>query len=442
MMVQPSPERLVRSGAAVMVFCLTALAATGAQTPHRAAAAAATRGTRLGFDAGRLTRIDSVLQRAVDRSEIAGAVALVLEDGETVYEKAFGWADREANRPMKPDAIFRIASQTKALTSVAALSLVEEGKLSLDDPVSRFIPDFEHTTVAVRADSGRAIVPAKRRITIHDLLTHTAGVSYGTDSLVAPLYAASGLGPAAGWGWYTADKKEPICLTMERLATLPFVSQPGERFVYGYSTDILGCVIERVTGQPLDEVIRTRITGPLAMKDTYFYLPTANRARLTAVYSSGPEMKIVRAPDGPKGQGDYVDGPRRSFSGGAGLLSTARDYARFLQMLLNDGTLDGARVLGPKTVALLTSNQTGTLFSQTGQAFSLGFRVLERPGADGRIESVGTFGWGGAYGSTYEVDPKEHLVLVFMIQLLPSRSSVPQEFPTLVYQALVDPRSR
>ena len=440
-MVRPSPGRLVRSGAALVV-CLTALATARAQSSPLPATAAAARGTRLGFDAARLTRIDSVLQRAVDRAEIGGAVALVVKDGETVYEKAFGWADREANRPMKTDAIFRIASQTKALTSVALLSLVEEGKVSLDDPVSRFIPAFEHTTVALRADTGRAIVPAKRRITIHDLLTHTSGISYGTDSLVAPLYAAVGLGPAAGWGWYTADKKEPICLTMERLATLPFVAQPGERFVYGYNTDILGCVVERITGLPLDEVIRTRITGPLAMKDTYFYLPPANRARLTAVYASGPEMKIVRAPDGPKGQGEYVDGPRRSFSGGAGLLSTARDYARFLQMLLNGGALDGARILGPKTVALMTTNQTGTLFSQTGQGFSLGFRILEQPGADGRIESVGTFGWGGAYGSSYEVDPKEHLVLVFMIQLLPSRSGVPPQFPTLVYQALVDPRSR
>src|SRR5206468_12474311 len=147
------------------------------------------------------------------------------------------------------------------------------GKVTLNDPVSKFIPEFEHTTVAVRTDSGRVIVPARRRITIHDLLTHTAGISYGTDSLVAPLYAAAGLGPAAGWGWYTADKGDPICLTMERLAALPFVAQPGDRFVYGYNTDILGCVVERVAGAPLDEVIRSRITGPLGMKDTHFFLP-------------------------------------------------------------------------------------------------------------------------------------------------------------------------
>ena len=401
----------------------------------------ATHGTRLGFDLARLTRIDSVMQRAVDRSEIGGAVALVLKDGQTVYERAFGWSDRESKRPMTTDAIFRIASQTKALTSVAVMSLVEEGKLTLNDPVSRFIPDFEHTTVAVRTDTGRAIVPARRPITIHDLLTHTAGISYGTDSLVSPLYAAAGLGPAAGWGWYTADKKEPICLTIERLATLPFVAQPGERFVYGYNTDILGCVVERVAGAPLDEVVRARITAPLGMKDTYFYLPQDRKARLSTVYASGPDMRIARAPEGPRGQGNYVEGPRRSFGGGAGLVSTARDYARFLQMLLNGGTLDGARILSPKTVALMTTNQTGSLYAQPGQGFGLGFSVLELPGAGGRIESVGTFGWGGAYGSTYEVDPKEHLVLVFMIQMLPNRSDVAMKFPTLVYQALVEPRS-
>jgi CubicO group peptidase (beta-lactamase class C family) len=427
--------------AIAMLLLGTISGASGAQVTRRPAAPAApSRALRLGFDTIRLTRIDSLMQRAVDRSEIAGAVALVLRDGQTVYERAFGWADREAKRKMTTDAIFRIASQTKALTSVAVMSLVEEGKITLNDPVSRFIPDFEHTTVAVRADTSRGIVPARRRITIRDLLTHTAGISYGTDSIVAPLYAAAGLGPAAGWGWYTADKKEPICLTIERLATLPFVAQPGERFVYGYNTDILGCVVERVTGAPLDEVIRTRITDPLGMKDTHFFLPPDKRARLAAVYMNGADMKITRSPDGPRGQGDYVDGPRRSFSGGAGLLSTARDYARFLQMLLNGGTLDGARILGPKTVQLMTTNQTGTLYSQTGQGFGLGFSLLLQPGADGRVESVGSYGWGGAYGSTYDVDPKERLVVVFMIQLLPSRSNVAATFPMLVYQALVEPR--
>jgi CubicO group peptidase (beta-lactamase class C family) len=227
---------------------------------------------------------------------------------------------------------------------------------------------------------------------------------------------------------------------MERLATLPFVAQPGERWVYGYSTDVLGCVIERVSGMPLDVFVRTRITEPLGMHDTHFFLPLEKRARLATVYMSGADGRAARAPAGPRGQGEYVDGPRRNFSGGAGLLSTAHDYARFLQMLLNGGTLDGVRLLAPRTVALMTSNQVGTLLSTEGEGFGLGFRTIEREGANGRVESPGTFSWGGAYASQYEVDPRQHLVLVFMIQQIPDRSGIATRFPMVVYQALVDPR--
>jgi CubicO group peptidase (beta-lactamase class C family) len=175
------------------------------------------------------------------------------------------------------------------------------------------------------------------------------------------------------------------------------------------------------------------------MKDTQFYVPPEKRDRLVAVYAAS-DSALARAPEGPKGQGNYVEGPRKSFSGGAGLVSTARDYARFLQMLLDGGASAGVRVLGPKTVALMTTNQTGTLFSQNGEGFGLGFRLLLNAGAEGRPESVGTFGWGGAYGSQYEVDPKEHLVLVYMINQLPNRSDLGARFPMLVYQALVEPR--
>lgn len=396
--------------------------------------------THHGFSILRLARIDSLMQRAVNRGEIAGAVALVRQDGRTVYERAVGWSDKAASRPMRVDDIFRIASQTKALTSVGIMSLVEEGKLELNDPVSRYIPAYERTTVVTQSDTGRVVRPARRQITIRDLLTHTAGISYGTDSLVSAAYAGASLGPAAGWGWYTADKDEPVCTTMERLATLPFVAQPGERFVYGYSTDILGCVIERVSGMSVDAFLRTRIIEPLGMRDTYFFLPADKRGRLAVVYASTGDSTIARAPDGARGQGHYVDGPRRNFSGGAGLVSTAADYGRFLQMLLNGGSLDGVRILAPSTVALMTSNQTGTLFSQTGEGFGLGFSILERAGANGRVESPGTYGWGGAYASSYGVDPQERLVLVFLMQQLPNRSRVGARFPMLVYQALVEAR--
>lgn len=395
-----------------------------------------------GFDASRLARIDQALQAYVDNNEIAGAVALVLRDGRPVYEKAVGWADKESGRRMTTDAIFRIASQSKAITSTAVLMLVEEGKISLQDPVSRFIPEFAHTTVATRADTGRVISPAKRQITIHDLLTHTAGISYGTDSLVARLYAAKALGPAAGWGWYTADKNEPICTTMERLASLPFVSQPGERWVYGYNIDILGCVVERASGMPLDQFIRTRITDPLGMKDTYFFIPPEKKQRLVTVYMNDSAGRLQRAPEGARGQGHYVDGPRRNFSGGAGLLSTAHDYARFLQMIANGGQLEGARILAPHTVMLMTSNQSDTLFKVFSpcDGFGLGFEVHERAGCD-EMASVGSYNWGGAYGSSYMVDPKEHLVIVFMENRLPRKSDPGDSFRNFVYQALVEPRS-
>src|SRR5438093_841642 len=381
------------------------------------------------LSAERLARIDRLFQQYVDEGRVGGAVALVLQDGKPVYERAFGWRDKEAGSKMTTDAIFRIASQTKALTSTAILSLMEEGKIGLNDPAGRFIPAFSKTTVAVQNGQDVQIVPARRAITIRDLLTHTAGISYGTNQSVASQYETKGLGPAAGYGWYTADKDEPICTTMERLATLPFMSQPGEAWVYGYNTDILGCIAERASGMPLDELIRTRITGPLGMKDTQFFLQAVQRDRLAAVYASGTDGKIARAPDGARGQGHYVDGPRRSFAGGAGLLSTARDYARFLEMIRNGGAVDGVRILSPRTVELMTTNQVGTLHSTTGLGFGLGFETTDRYGANG-LDSVGAFGWGGAYGSVYRLDPKDLLGLVLSIQLSPNRSCIRDRVPT------------
>jgi len=401
-----------------------------AQTKPRAAAA--------GLDPARTARIDQLLTRYVDENRIAGAVALVLRDGKPVYQRAVGWADKEAGRKMTDNTLFRIASQTKAFTSTAVLALVEEGKIGITQQVGDFIPTFKRTTVVMRDDAGAiTTVPTRRAITIADLLTHTAGISYGTDATVAAQYREKGLGPAAGNGWYTADKDEPICVTMERLGTLPFVAQPGTAFVYGYNTDILGCIVEKASGMPLDEFIRTRITQPLGLKDTRFYVPPAERDRLAAVYGSGPDGKIVRAPEGSKGQGHYVEGPRKSFAGGAGLTSTAHDYARFLEMIRNGGALDGVRILAPRTVELMTTNQSGTLHSTTGLGFGFGFETVDRYGASGLAE-VGAFGWGGAYGTTYQVDPKSHMVIVLMIQLMPNATDIQPKFSNAVYQSLVD----
>jgi CubicO group peptidase (beta-lactamase class C family) len=387
-----------------------------------------------GFDPMRLRRLDAYMQEQVDSARIGGAVALVLRDGQVVYERAVGWSDREARRRMTTDAMFRIASQTKALTSVAIMMLVEEGKLALNNPVGRFIPSYSRTTVMVDG----TVVPARRPITIRDLLTQTAGISYGSDSSVASLYRARKLGPVAGWGgWYIADRDEPVCATMDTLATLPFVRQPGDAWVYGYATDILGCVVERVSGMSLDEFFRTRITGPLGMNDTHFFVPIPKTDRLVAVYASDSTNHIVRAPDGALGQGHFVSGPRRIHSGGAGLVSTARDYGRFLQMLLNGGELDGVRILSPAAVQVMATNQVGALYPVAGQGFGLGFSIVERMGADNTLVSEGTYGWGGAYGSQYRIDPVERVILVFMMNQIPNRSDIASKFPTLVYQALV-----
>jgi CubicO group peptidase (beta-lactamase class C family) len=424
----------------VTVAAGAALFAQQTQAPPAAArvtGATAARATTAGLATERLVRIDEVLQSYVDRDLLAGAVALVLRDGRPAYQKAVGWADKEARVPMRMDTMFRIASQTKAITSVAALTLVEEGKLSLSDQVGKYIPSFAKTTVAVRSASGTSIVPAKRPITIRDLLTHTSGISYGVEPHIASQYSAKGLGPAAGNGWYLADKKEPICDVTERLGTLPFVAQPGQAWVYGYSTDVLGCVIERVAGQPLDDVIAARVTRPLGMSDTRFFLPSDQRARLATVYASSENGRAIRAPEGPRGQGSYVDGPRRTFAGGAGLVSTARDYGRFLEMIRGDGTLDGVRILLPRTVALMRTNQVGTLHSANGLGFGLGFETTDRSGANG-LDDVGSYGWGGAYATMYRIDPRARLVIVLMVQQLPNTTDVRQKYPTTVYQALMD----
>jgi CubicO group peptidase (beta-lactamase class C family) len=393
----------------------------------------------VGMSAERLNRLSSTLQQFVDQERAAGIVSIVVRQGKVVELEAFGKRDIESGTPMQKDTIFRIASMSKAITSLATMMLLEEGKLLLSDRVSKFIPSFKKTTVMVAPPPGAlagtpvSVVPAKREITIRDLLTHTAGISYGSGPAEA-LYKSANVHM-----WYFADKAEPIAATIDRLAALPFDAQPGEKYVYGFNTDILGVVVEKASGMSLDEFLATRIFKPLKMVDTHFYLPPAKRDRLATVYSMVDD-KLVRAPDAGTGQGAYVDGPRQSFSGGAGLLSTASDYARFLQMLLNGGELDGVRLLSPKTVELMTSNHTGTLFNEGRTGFGLGFEVIEHLGRAGIPGSVGLFSWGGAYHTAFWADPRERLAAVLMTQLLPAgNSDLHGKFRALVYQAILAP---
>ena len=423
----PVPRLLLL--APVVFIVLSALAPAGAQdllpgVPESVA-----------VSSDRLNRLDEAMERYVSDERVAGAVVLVSRRSRVIYHKAFGMSDIESGARMQKNAIFRIASQTKAIVSAGVLALQEQGKLLIRDRLGRHLPEFRETTVAVEDAKGAyEVVPTKRPIELRDLLTHTAGISYGN-------------GPAKDhWegagiqGWYFADRSEPVGTTVARMAALPFDAHPGERWVYGYNTDILGAVVERVSGQPLDVFLRETILEPLGMDDTHFYLPPSKADRLATVYSAS-EGGLDRAPDPGHmvGQGHYFKGPRASFSGGAGLVSTARDYSRFLQMMLNGGTLDGTRVLSRKTVELMTTDHLDGIKYRPGQGFGLGFYVVKDVGARGSPGTVGEFGWGGAYHSTYWVDPAEDLVVVYMTQLIPAGGEDDHgRLRSLVYQALAD----
>lgn len=420
-------------GRARVVFFATAVCLAGWSTGLSAELNAE---STLRFDAGRLERLDNVIQHHVDQKHLAGAVMYIARDGQTAHLKAFGLQDVEAGKPMATDAIFRIASMSKAVTTVAVMMLYEEGKFRLHDPLSKFLPAFANSVVAVPPPAGSpehvkfVTVKAKRPIEIRDLLTHTAGLTYGDGGLAAELYKKANLS-----GWYFADRNETIGEAIDRLATLPLHGHPGESWQYGFGTDVLGRLVEVVSGQSLDRFIEERICQPLGMKDTSFFLPVEKVSRLANVYGIENGKLVLKE---SAENSDYVHGPRKCFSGGAGLLSTIGDYGRLLQMLLNGGELDGVRLLSPKTVELMHANHTGDKYARDTHAFGLGFWVNNDPGYYGELGSKGAYGWGSAYFPQYVVDPKERLVAIFMTQLMPAGGlDLNQRFKILMYQALV-----
>ena len=406
-----------------------------------------------GMSSTRLSNIDRSFTDYIDNGKLPGSVVLVARNGKIVYHKSFGLSDMENKIPMTNDKIFRIASQTKALISVGIMMLQEEGKLLLSDSLSTHIPEFKNSKVAEKKSrksrksrKSYRIVKAKRPIRIRDLMTHTAGIGYG-------------FGPAAHlWkkadlqGWYFAHKDEPILESIRKMAKIPMEAHPGEAYVYGYNTDILGAVIEVVSGQSLDVFLKERILDPLGMVDTHFYLPKQKISRLSVVYNQ-EDYKLIRAEEnGDDGssehevtQGHYVNGPRKSFSGGAGLLSTSSDYAKFLQMLLNGGVYNDHRLLSRKSVELMTADHMngdhyeGVRFPwDWGTGFGLGFSITNDLGDRGTLGSVGEYGWGGAYHSSYFVNPEEKLVVVYFTQVVPITLDDHQKLKALVYQAIVD----
>jgi CubicO group peptidase (beta-lactamase class C family) len=353
-----------------------------------------------------------------------------VRDGKVEYHKAYGYRDIGTKAPMRTDDVFRIASQTKAITSLAAMILWEEGKFSLDDPVAKYLPEFEKQTVLVKfnpADSTYTSKPAKRSSTIRQLFTHTSGLDYadiGSDEFKA-IYAKAGLTGLGREGELLADK-------VKVLGRLPLAFEPGERFNYGLSVDVLGRLVEVWSGMPLDRFLRTRIFEPLRMTDTYFELPADRRARLVTLHSE-TDGKLDVMKDSQSGM--HPDFPARRvtyFSGGGGLSGTTADYARFLQLFLNGGELDGVRLLSRKTVEMMLTNQIPRL----QPAFGLGF-ALETPENDFRQAlSAGSFEWGGAFATTYWADPKEHLVALIYTNVLGLSFSLGDQFKVLVYSAL------
>jgi CubicO group peptidase (beta-lactamase class C family) len=398
----------------------------------------------LGFSAERLKRLGSVFQADVDKGAIPGAVVLIARNGKVVYFEAFGFQDREKRIAMKSDAIFRIASMTKPITSVALMMLVEEGKIQIDDPLEVYLPEFkDHLKVGVEKtapETGKpqlALEPPRRAPTIQDLLRHTSGFTYDVfgDTLVKQAYKAANL----------RDPNQTLAEFVSALSRLPLAYQPGTTWEYSYSTDVLGRVIEVVSGVPFDQFVADRILQPLGMNSTGFFVPEAQIERLA-------EPQVDPATGKRPVFLDVSSKPMRP-SGGGGMVSTAADYLRFSQMLLNGGELDGVRILSPRTAALMTSDhlppgtpiglggQFGALMPdlEQGQGFGLGFAVRVAPGHNPYPGSVGEFYWVGATGTTFWVDPKEKLVAIMMVQVpLTQTRHYRSLIRNLVYQALTD----
>lgn len=398
----------------------------------------------VGFSSERLGRIHETMQRWIERRQIAGAVTVVTRRGRIAHYETHGLMDVEARTPMRKDAIFRIASMSKPITGVAVMMLMEEGKLRLTDPVSRFIPEFKHTTVAV-VKPGQVLaprpagqpapgeffpapdyytVPATREITVRDLLTHTSGLESGD------------FGLRVGEKFAPRDLTKTLADQMPKLATVPLDFQPGSQWSYSQlaGMDTLGFVVEVASGMKFDRFLQARLFGPLGMTDTGFTVADDKRSRVATVYNRTPHG-IERGDTPP-----WLT-TKTYFSGGGGLWSTADDYTRFAQMLANGGELDGVRILGSRTVAYMATNQLGTLYADSGPArqglgFGLSMEVVLEPARAARQTSPGSFGWGGAFGTNFWVDPHEKLVGVLMVQT--PDSGLRRDFETAVMQALVD----
>lgn len=421
---------------------------------------------REGLSAARLEHITEQMNQAVADGVMVGGLGLIARNGRVVYEETYGLADREAGTPMRNDAIFRIYSMSKPITSVAVMMLYEQGHFFLNDPVARYLPELADLEVAVStADGGDTRITSdgtssrtegegdaeragetrepRRQPTIRDLLTHTAGFTYGVfgNTEVDKLYREAQL----------MSDDMTLETFVERLGEIPLQYEPGSRWHYSVSIDVLGRLVEAVSGMSFGEYLEKHLFEPLGMVDTGFRVPEDEWSRVAQLYSPkgtppGPGAFMAPSTSTELEVADesvsagYRPGAQFE-SGGGGLVSTARDYLRFSQMLLNGGELDGVRILSPKTVELMTSNHLGDLpmgFGQRGVGFGLGFAIAMDIGEIGELGSVGEYNWGGAAGTRFWIDPVEQLIGIFMVQSIPHRTRLAGDFKVLTYQALVE----
>lgn len=428
-------------GLACLIIMLSLVAGAQTKSIRKSPALTPASPESVGMSSQRLARIDAMLQEKIDKGVIPGAVALVARNGKIVYHKAFGTSDTPAGKKMETDDIFRIASQTKAITSTAVMMLWEEGKFNLDDPISKYIPEFKNPRVLQNfryRDTSYTTIPAVREITIRHLLTHTSGIGYGAidgDERFRLIFGKAGITDAF------TTQQVVIADNIKKLAAMPLHHHPGEKYTYGEGLDVLGYFIEIMSGMPFDQFLRTRLFDPLGMNDTWFYLPQEKAGRLVKVQI-------------PDGQGSWkpleaaaffdpeypVKGARSFFSGGAGLSSSARDYATFLQMYLNGGELNGVRILSRTTVKTIMANQVGDLFQTPERYYGLAFGVLTAAGeAKGGKGSEGLFDWGGYFNTQYFADPVEKTVGILMKQTQgTSGDDTEMKFRLLIGQAIDD----
>ncbi len=418
---------------------------------------------RVGMSSDRLQKLTELMNTRVEDGTMVGGLGMIARNGRVIYTQTYGQADREAARPMQEDAIFRIYSMTKPITAVALMMLYEEGKFLLNDPVARYIPELADLEVALStADGDTGIVSdgttsrtvgegdaskvgqtrkPRRQPTVRDLLTHTAGLTYGVfgNTEVDQAYRAAGI----------LHPNKDLKTFVTELGKIPLQYEPGTKWHYSVAVDVQGRLVEVLSGMTFGEFLTQRIFQPLDMPDTSFTIAPENLGRLAQMYSprgtagkgffaraSAPGLEVAA----PQASARYINGGAFE-SGGGGLLSTARDYMRFAQMLLNGGELDGVRLLSPKTVALMTTNHLGDIpmgFNRQGAGFGLGFGLVLDPGQVGEVSSAGEYNWGGAAGTTFWVDPQENLIVMFMVQSLPHRTRLRSEFKVLTYQAVVD----